>query len=312
MRSSARTICLFDSGQLGQSPGRDADTAWQLLHLYAPWSSSPPRDCWCCLGPLSRNRAVRNTRRDSQGVESSSVPCRIAFPGPSNEHSVIEPKETANPPTYLRLEPATLRMPDRSSGSFFSHRPSCCLARRSSGCSNPGFPYGTGTCRGLMQNLTLPAFIIKIGVPVEPNARQWRLAIVRGEQMQEFAWPGRTAETELAFDLEKAALRREFEQRLGECGTLAFRVARGVLRNVADAEDVAQEAILRSYRRFARLRDPSRFRAWLVRIAFRLALDHERSARRREHRETEWANGQPKATVKDIASSNEFGRRLQE
>ena len=130
--------------------------------------------------------------------------------------------------------------------------------------------------------------------------------------MQEFTWPGRTAETELAFDLEKAALRREFEQRLEECGTLAFRVARGVLRNAADAEDVAQEAILRSYRRFARLRDPSRFRAWLVRISFRLALDHGRSARRRELRETAWATDLPKPTAEDIAASNEFGRRLQD
>lgn len=130
--------------------------------------------------------------------------------------------------------------------------------------------------------------------------------------MQEFTWPGRTAETELAFDLEKAALRREFEQRLEECGTLAFRVARGVLGNAADAEDVAQEAILRSYRRFARLRDPSRFRAWLVRISFRLALDHGRSARRRERRETAWAADLPKPTAEDIAASNEFGRRLQE
>lgn len=59
-------------------------------------------------------------------------------------------------------------------------------------------------------------------VPVELKARRWRLAIVRAEQMQEFAWPGRTAETELALDLEKAALRREFEQRLRECGTLSF------------------------------------------------------------------------------------------
>ena len=33
-------------------------------------------------------------------------------------------------------------------------------------------------------------------------------------------------------------------------GRLAFRVARGVLRNDADAEDVAQEALLRAYRRF--------------------------------------------------------------
>ena len=130
--------------------------------------------------------------------------------------------------------------------------------------------------------------------------------------MQEFTWPGRTAETELALDLEKVALRREFEQRLEECGTLAFRVARGVLRTTADAEDVAQEAMLRSYRRFALLRDPSRFRAWLVRISFRLALDHGRSARRREQRETAWATDLPKPTAEDVAASNEFGRRLQE
>jgi RNA polymerase sigma-70 factor, ECF subfamily len=130
--------------------------------------------------------------------------------------------------------------------------------------------------------------------------------------MQEFTWPGRTAETELALDLKKAVLRREFEQRLDECGTLAFRVARGVLRNAADAEDVAQEASLRAYRRFALLRDPARFRAWLVRISFRLALDHARSARRRECRETVWATEVPKPTAEDIAASNEFGRRLQE
>jgi len=130
--------------------------------------------------------------------------------------------------------------------------------------------------------------------------------------MQEFTWPDRTADTELALDLEKAVLRREFEQRLDECGTLAFRVARGVLRNAADAEDVAQEASLRAYRRFALLRDPARFRAWLVRISFRLALDHARSARRRECRETVWATEVPKPTAEDIAASNEFGRRLQE
>jgi len=47
----------------------------------------------------------------------------------------------------------------------------------------------------------------------------------------------------------QAVRRREFEARLAECGPLAFRVARGVLRNDADAEDVAQEALLRAYRR---------------------------------------------------------------
>jgi RNA polymerase sigma-70 factor (ECF subfamily) len=51
---------------------------------------------------------------------------------------------------------------------------------------------------------------------------------------------------------------------LTECSTLAFRVAYSILRNRADAEDVAQEAFAKAYRRFAQLRDRNRFRAWLV------------------------------------------------
>src|SRR5229473_307567 len=93
--------------------------------------------------------------------------------------------------------------------------------------------------------------------------------------------PGRTVGEELEHGAVQADTRREFEERLAECGPLAYRVARGVLPNTADAEDVAQEALLRAYRQFERLRDRSRFRAWLVRIAFRLALDQARSSRRR-------------------------------
>jgi RNA polymerase sigma-70 factor (ECF subfamily) len=131
--------------------------------------------------------------------------------------------------------------------------------------------------------------------------------------MQEIALirPGRTTDTELVLELEKTALRRDFDQRLAECGTLAFRVARGVLRNGPDAEDVAQEAMLQAYRRFARLRDRSRFRAWLVRITFRLALDQARSARRREQRETLWAVALPRPTAEDLAAWGEFERRLE-
>ena len=39
-----------------------------------------------------------------------------------------------------------------------------------------------------------------------------------------------------------AGLEREFEERLAESSRLAVRVAYSVLRNKADAEDVAQEA----------------------------------------------------------------------
>lgn len=108
--------------------------------------------------------------------------------------------------------------------------------------------------------------------------------------------------------------RQEFEARLAECGPLAYRVARGVLRNSADAEDVAQEALLRAYKSFERLRDRSRFRGWLVRISFRLALDRLRSAKRREQRDTLWAepaHQPPAQTVEDFAASNQFQGHLE-
>ena len=80
-------------------------------------------------------------------------------------------------------------------------------------------------------------------------------------------------------------LEREFEARLVESSTLAFRVAYSVLRQRQDAEDVAQEAFVKAYRSFSQLRDRDRFRAWLVRMTWRLALDRRRSDRRRVERE---------------------------
>lgn len=121
-------------------------------------------------------------------------------------------------------------------------------------------------------------------------------------------------EDELAHEAAQADTQREFEERLAECGPLAYRVARGVLRNPADAEDVAQEAMLRAYRRFDRLRDRNRFRAWLVRIAFRLALDRLRSRKRREQRDTLWSQPEhqpPPANAEDLAASNEFQAHLE-
>jgi RNA polymerase sigma-70 factor, ECF subfamily len=133
------------------------------------------------------------------------------------------------------------------------------------------------------------------------------------DSMQELVLiqPGRTAEGEFSREIEQAALRREFEEQLAECGPLAYRVARGVLRNDADAEDVAQEALLRAYRRFGRLRERTRFRGWLVRIAFRLAIDRLRSAKRREVRETVWYRETQKTSTEDAAAKNEFQAHLE-
>jgi RNA polymerase sigma-70 factor (ECF subfamily) len=77
----------------------------------------------------------------------------------------------------------------------------------------------------------------------------------------------------------------QFEARLRDSGTLAFRVAFGVLRQREDAEDVAQDAFVRAHRGFRHLRDRERFRAWLVRTTWRLAIDRLRSERRRARRE---------------------------
>ncbi len=82
-----------------------------------------------------------------------------------------------------------------------------------------------------------------------------------------------------------AALEREFETRVQESLRLAFRVALSVLRQREDAEDVAQQAFLRAHRSFTAIRDRERFRAWLVRTTFRLALDRMRGERRRTRRE---------------------------
>ena len=82
-----------------------------------------------------------------------------------------------------------------------------------------------------------------------------------------------------------AALEQEFETRLVESSTLAVRVAYSVLRHREDAEDVAQEAFARAYRSFAQLRDRERFRSWLVRMTWRLAINRCRADRRRSARE---------------------------
>lgn len=101
-------------------------------------------------------------------------------------------------------------------------------------------------------------------------------------------------------------LEHEFEERVADSSTLAFRVALGVLRRREDAEDVAQEAFLRAHRGFASLRDRDRFRAWLVRTAFRLALDHLRGRARRQRREDVVAMApEPVRSVEDDAARRE-------
>jgi RNA polymerase sigma-70 factor (ECF subfamily) len=105
-------------------------------------------------------------------------------------------------------------------------------------------------------------------------------------------------------------LERAFEECLAESATLAFRVAYGVLRHRQDAEDVAQETMARAYRSFAKLRDRRRFRAWLVRIAWRTALNWRRRDGRRAGHELTVVGPYTGPTVEDLVLSREFQEHL--
>jgi RNA polymerase sigma-70 factor, ECF subfamily len=113
-----------------------------------------------------------------------------------------------------------------------------------------------------------------------------------------------------SFVTAEAGLDQEFEERLRECSTLAVRVAYSVLRHRQDAEDLAQEAFARAYTRFAQLRDRDRFRAWLVRMTWRLAIDRRRSDRRRLIRETAVAPESVQQTAEDDAIAQERAGQL--
>jgi RNA polymerase sigma-70 factor (ECF subfamily) len=101
------------------------------------------------------------------------------------------------------------------------------------------------------------------------------------------------------------ALAREFEARLQDSSSLAFRVAYGVLRQRQDAEDVAQEALVRAFERMASLRDRERFRAWLVRITWRAALDRRRADARRGRRELAAVSEPAPPSAEDLAMDRE-------
>lgn len=68
-------------------------------------------------------------------------------------------------------------------------------------------------------------------------------------------------------------LMRRYNQRL-------FRVARSILSDDTEAEDVVQEAYLRAFRELANFRGEARFSTWLTRIAVHEALARARKGRR--------------------------------
>ena len=72
------------------------------------------------------------------------------------------------------------------------------------------------------------------------------------------------------------AAEQEVEAMVREHARLVFRIAYAVLRNHHDAEDAVQETFLRVLRHRSKLAEVTEPKAWLGRIAWRIALDHVR------------------------------------
>jgi RNA polymerase sigma-70 factor (ECF subfamily) len=90
-----------------------------------------------------------------------------------------------------------------------------------------------------------------------------------------------------------------------------YQVAYSVLGNAADAEEVAQDTFLTAYRKFDSLRDAEKFRPWVARASWRMALNHRRGAARARGRDGAWlANQSASKTPETEASEREFEARL--
>lgn len=88
-------------------------------------------------------------------------------------------------------------------------------------------------------------------------------------------------------------LMRRYNQRL-------FRVARAVLKDPAEAEDVMQHAYVRAYEHLAQFEGRARFSTWLTKIALYEALGRARKRQPAQRAET---SGLPERTSVDVLES---------
>lgn len=96
----------------------------------------------------------------------------------------------------------------------------------------------------------------------------------------------------------------------------AFRTAYLIVRDEAEAQDVAQEAFVRAHRSLGRFDERRPFRPWLLRIVTNLAFNSVRSSRRREamadryEQDSETVSAEP--SPESAAEATERAQRLWE
>jgi RNA polymerase sigma-70 factor, ECF subfamily len=90
-------------------------------------------------------------------------------------------------------------------------------------------------------------------------------------------------------------------------------IARGILRNSHDAEDLAQEAFVKAYRNIARFRAGEPFGPWISKIVTNLALDvYKHRSKFRDEALTDSTPASRRDDTSVPAMSNEITRRIDE
>ena len=78
-----------------------------------------------------------------------------------------------------------------------------------------------------------------------------------------------------------AAAAAAFERLADQHLDAAYRLARVILRDATEAQDVTHDAFVQAWRRWSTLRDPERFEAWFDRILVNACRDRLRRSSRR-------------------------------
>jgi RNA polymerase sigma-70 factor (ECF subfamily) len=120
------------------------------------------------------------------------------------------------------------------------------------------------------------------------------------------------SERELVLRAQRADT-RAFEQLVEPHREIMFRVAYLIVRNAADAEDAAQDALVKAWRALGRFRRDAPLRPWLLAIAANEARNRRRSAGRREQltlRATASSSGGAALSPEELAVVADERRRL--
>src|SRR5262245_7287266 len=84
--------------------------------------------------------------------------------------------------------------------------------------------------------------------------------------------------------------------------TFVYRVAYSILRDVHDAEDIAQETFMRAMKNANRLPLVRDQRGWLARIAWRLAITKWNLTRRRRRMETDMGDDSARVAASSVST----------